>query len=79
MKSYDEMPRSQFYGTMAGLMLTLLLAALDQTIVGTAMPHIVAELNGFDLYAWVTSAYLMTSTIAVPIAGKLSDMYAGSW
>jgi EmrB/QacA subfamily drug resistance transporter len=52
-----------------------LLAALDQTIVGTAMPRIIAELNGFDRYAWVTTAYLLTSTITVPIAGKLGDLF----
>ncbi len=58
-----------------GVMLSLLLASLDQTIVGTAMPHIVAELKGLDYYAWVTTAYLVTSTIVVPIAGKLGDMF----
>src|SRR5258708_2005022 len=56
-------------------MLTLLLAALDQTIVGTAMPRIIADLNGFDKYAWVTTAYLVTSTVTVPIAGKLGDLF----
>jgi EmrB/QacA subfamily drug resistance transporter len=61
--------------TVAGLMLTLLLAALDQTIVGTAMPRIISELQGFDHYAWVTTAYLLTSTAVVPIVGKLSDLY----
>ena len=59
----------------AGTMLALLLAALDQTIVGTAMPRIVAELHGFEHYAWVTTAYLLTSTAVVPISGKLSDLY----
>lgn len=75
MKTYQELPKTQLYGTLAGLMLTLLLAALDQTIVGTAMPRIIAQLDGFERYAWVTTAYLLTSTIAVPVAGKLSDMY----
>ncbi len=67
--------RRQLIGTIIGLQLTLLLAALDQTIVSTAMPQIIARLNGFDRYAWVTTAYLLTSTAAVPILGKLSDMY----
>ena len=57
------------------IMLATLLAALDQTIVGTAMPRIIAELQGFDHYAWVTTAYLLSSTAVVPIVGKLSDMY----
>jgi EmrB/QacA subfamily drug resistance transporter len=59
----------------AGTMLALLLAALDQTIVGTAIPRIVAELNGLDRLAWVTTAYLVTSTTMVPIAGKLGDLF----
>src|SRR5271154_1579118 len=67
--------RRQLYGTLAGLLLTLLLAALDQTIVGTAMPRVIADLNGFDRYPWVTTAYLLSSTISVPIFAKLSDLY----
>ena len=61
--------------TMAGVLLVMLLASLDQTIVGTAMPHIITELQGFDRYAWVTTAYLLTSTVMVPIYGKLSDIF----
>jgi EmrB/QacA subfamily drug resistance transporter len=56
-------------------MLALLLAALDQTIVGTAIPRIVADLNGLDKLAWVTTAYLVTSTTMTPIAGKLGDLF----
>src|SRR5438445_10978598 len=59
----------------AGTMLALLLAALDQTIVGTAIPRIVADLNGLDRLAWVTTAYLVTSTIMTPISGKLGDLF----
>jgi EmrB/QacA subfamily drug resistance transporter len=59
--------------TVVGLLLTLLLAALDQTIVATALPRITADLGGFDHYTWVTTAYLVSSTVLVPIAGKLSD------
>jgi EmrB/QacA subfamily drug resistance transporter len=58
-----------------GVMLTLLLVALDQTVVGTAMPRIIAELNGLSVYAWVTTAYLVASTVVVPVAGKLGDMF----
>lgn len=61
--------------TMAGVLLIMLLASLDQTIVGTALPRIVADLNGFDQYTWVTTAYLLTSTVMVPIYGKLSDIF----
>jgi EmrB/QacA subfamily drug resistance transporter len=59
---------------VGGLLLTLLLAALDGTIVTTAMPRILAELGGLDRYTWVTTAYLLASTVAVPVAGKLSDL-----
>src|SRR5690349_21991697 len=76
---FHALTRTQLIGTVAGLMLTLLLAALDQTIVGTAMPRIIAQLNGFERYAWVTTVYLLTSTIAVPIFGKLSDIYGRKW
>jgi EmrB/QacA subfamily drug resistance transporter len=66
--------RKQVLAT-AGTMLALLLAALDQTIVGTAIPRIVADLNGLDRLAWVTTAYLVTSTTMTPIAGKLGDLF----
>jgi EmrB/QacA subfamily drug resistance transporter len=59
--------------TVVGLLLTLLLAALDQTIVATALPRITQDLGGFDHYTWITTAYLVTSTVLVPIAGRLSD------
>ncbi|HEY9594502.1 MAG TPA: MFS transporter, partial [Spirochaetia bacterium] len=61
--------------TLAGIMVALLLAALDQTIVGTAMPRILRDLNGFNLYTWVVTAYLLASTATIPIYGKLSDLY----
>lgn len=76
---FHNLTRKQLIGTMAGLLLTLLLAALDQTIVGTAMPRIIAQLNGFNRYPWVTTAYLLTSTISVPIFAKLSDIYGRKW
>jgi EmrB/QacA subfamily drug resistance transporter len=71
----EGLPRWQTIGVVAGTMLALLLAALDQTIVGTAMPRIVAELNGLSYYSWVITAYLVASTIMVPIAGKLGDLF----
>ncbi|HEX4198880.1 MAG TPA: MDR family MFS transporter [Caulobacteraceae bacterium] len=61
--------------TLTALMIVFLLGALDQTIVATAMPRIVAQLKGLNLYAWVTTAYLLTSTVMVPIWGKLSDLH----
>lgn len=58
-----------------GLMGGLFLAALDQTVVATALPTIVGELGGLDYYSWVVTAYLLTSTVSTPLYGKISDMY----
>jgi len=68
-------PRSfqQTLLAMLGLCFVLMLVALDQTVIGTALPTVVAELDGFELYAWVGTAYLLTSVITVPIFGKLGD------
>src|SRR6266436_10289083 len=71
----EGLSRWQTIIVVSGTMLALLLAALDQTIVGTAMPRIVAELNGLSYYSWVITAYLVASTIMVPIAGKLGDLF----
>lgn len=60
---------------LTALMLTLLLEALDQTVVGTALPKIIGDLNGFSLYTWVATAYLLASATVVPIVGKLSDQF----
>lgn len=60
---------------MIGVMLAMLLAALDQTIVATAMPTIVRELNGLEHLSWVFTSYMLASTVIVPIYGKLSDIY----
>jgi EmrB/QacA subfamily drug resistance transporter len=61
--------------TLFALMLVFLLGALDSTIVGTAMPRIIQQLHGFELYSWVTTSYLLCSTVVVPIYGKLGDIY----
>lgn len=57
------------------IMLALFLGALDQTVVGVALPTIVAQLGGADLYTWTVTAYLLTATVSIPIYGKLSDLY----
>ena len=67
------------FSVLAALMLTLLLEALDQTIVGTAMPRIINELHGLDRYTWVVTAYLLASTTMIPIVGKLSDQFGRKW
>lgn len=58
-----------------GLLLGMLVASISQTIVGPAMPRIVAELGGMDHYSWVATAAMLVSAISVPIVGKLSDLY----
>ncbi|WNV85630.1 DHA2 family efflux MFS transporter permease subunit [Umezawaea sp. Da 62-37] len=65
----------QIVTILSGLVCGMFLAALDQTIVGTAIVRIANDLDGFDLQAWVSTAYLITSTIVTPIYGKLSDIY----
>ncbi len=67
--------RREIIFTMVGVLCVVFLAMLDQTIVGTAMPHIVADLQGFELITWVSTAYLLTSTVLIPIYGKLSDLF----
>jgi len=67
-------PRARFE-VLGAILLALLLGALDQTIVGTALPRIVTDLRGNDLYTWAVTIYLLTSTISVPFYGKLSDYY----
>jgi EmrB/QacA subfamily drug resistance transporter len=70
----------QLAATVTGLLLGMLLAALDQTIVSTAMPKIFGELGGAEQnYSWVFTAYLLTSTVAIPIYGKLSDIWGRKW
>jgi EmrB/QacA subfamily drug resistance transporter len=61
--------------TLIALLIVFLLAALDQSIVSTAMPRIAAELSGLNLYTWVTTAYMLAQTVTVPIYGKLNDIY----
>jgi len=65
----------QLYLVLGGLMLGMLLAALDQTIVATALPTIVGDLGGLNHLSWVVTAYLLTSTAVTPLWGKLSDLY----
>src|SRR5919199_4553740 len=71
--------RRQTVLAVLGLALVLFLASLDQTVVGTAMPRVIAELNGFALYPWVATAYLLAETVILPIIGKLGDVYGRKW
>ena len=70
-----EYSHAQILTILSGLLLGMFLAALDQSIVGTAIRTIADDLNGLSIQAWVTTAYLITSTITTPIYGKLGDLY----
>ena len=73
--SLSQLPRSRIIFTVLAVLLSMLLAALDQTIVATALPRVVADLGGFGEFAWVFTAYMLASTVSIPIMGKLSDIY----
>jgi len=60
---------------LAALMLTMMLAAMDNTIVSTAIPQVVGDLGGFSLFSWIFSVYLLIQTVTIPLYGKLADMY----
>jgi EmrB/QacA subfamily drug resistance transporter len=71
----DTLSRRRVAFVLVSVMLGMLLAALDQTVVGTAMPRIIGALNGMQHYAWVATGYLLASAASMPIWGKLSDAY----
>src|SRR3954452_24486781 len=71
----EETGRSRILLVVSGLMLVMLLAALDQTIVSTALPTIVGDLGGLNHLSWVVTAYLLAATVSTPLYGKLGDMY----
>lgn len=71
----DNKKQGNIKVVIGGLLLAILVAAMDNTIVTTALPSIVGELGGVDKFVWVTSAYLVAQMAGMPIFGKLSDMY----
>jgi len=70
-----EMSSKRRWVVTVGVMTGMFIAALEATVVGTAMPTVIASLGGLNRYSWVFSAYLVTSTVTVPVWGKLSDLY----
>jgi EmrB/QacA subfamily drug resistance transporter len=70
-----ERSHSEIMVIITALMLAMLLAALDQTIVSTALPKIASDLHGLSKYSWVATAYLLTSAVSTPLYGKISDMF----
>ena len=73
--SEDRVSGKRRWLITAGVMTGMFIAALEATVVGTAMPTVIASLGGLNHYSWVFSAYLVTSTVTVPVWGKLSDLY----
>jgi EmrB/QacA subfamily drug resistance transporter len=69
------LPRRKKAMTFAGVLLAMFLGSLDQTIIGTAMPRIIADLGGFSHYTWISSAYIIASAVIMPITGSLTDRY----
>src|ERR1044072_8836104 len=64
-----------FPATFAGLLLAMLLASLDQTVVAPALPTVVSDLGGIDRLSWVVTAYLLSATVTIPLWGRASDLY----
>ncbi len=75
----SSLPRRQVFTAFAGAMLAMFLGSLYMTVTATAMPRIITDLGGFSQYTWVFTSYIITETIAVPLTGKLSDMYGRKW
>src|SRR5487761_292261 len=65
----------QLYRVMAGVMVSLFVAAMDSTVVGTALPTIARDLGSFQLYPWIVAGYLITATTTVPLWGRLADLH----
>src|SRR5579884_29275 len=75
----SELTHRQVLVIFSALMLAMLLAALDQTIVSTALPTIVGDLGGLNQLSWVVTAYILTSTVSAPLYGKIGDLYGRKW
>src|SRR4051812_41239249 len=74
-RSQPDPDRRRVHATFGGLLLAMLLASLDQTIVATALPTIVGELGGVDQLSWLVTAYLLAATVTMPLWGRMSDLY----
>ena len=74
-KTNAPLTHKEIMVVLSGLMTGMLLAALDQTIVSTALKRIVEDFNGLNHYTWVVTAYILTSTASTPLYGKVSDLY----
>ncbi len=75
----SSLKKRQVVAAMVGTMLSMFLGSIFMTITATAMPRIITDLGGFSQYTWVFTSYIITETIALPLAGKLTDMYGRKW
>lgn len=74
-QQFATLEKNQRFAILGAVMLGLFLSAMDQTVVGTALPRIIADLSGLELYAWVFTSYMLASTTVVPIVGKMGDIF----
>lgn len=74
-RDFVALPGRQLAWTVSGFMLAMFLSILNQTSLTTAMPRIIAELGGFDRYAWASSAYLLAAAVSALVAGRLADLF----
>jgi EmrB/QacA subfamily drug resistance transporter len=79
MSVFNSLSRREVIVTFGGVLLAIFLGALDQTIVATALPDIVAELGGFTHYTLISTSYMISSTVLIPITGRLTDMFGRKW
>ena len=70
-----SLPRGKIIISFLGILVAIFLSSLDQTVVGTAMPRIIADLGGFSHYTWVATAYIIASAVSIPITGRLTDIF----
>jgi len=70
-----SLPRRQIIISFIGILVAIFLSSLDQTVVGTAMPRIIADLGGFSHYTWVATTYIIASAVAIPMTGRLTDIF----
>ncbi len=75
----SSLPKRKVVAAMVGTMLSMFLGSIFMTITATAMPRIITDLGGFSQYTWVFTSYIITETIALPLTGKLTDMYGRKW
>ena len=75
----SSLPRRQVIIGIIGIMMSMFISSLYMTVTSTAMPRIITDLGGFSQYTWVFTAFFIAEVMAIPLVGKLSDMYGRKW